>query len=251
MLHHRIFKTIGPEYQYYRSTWYRIPETEQTTNLLLENLISIESSLVTMPSKIASTFHVKSQNLMKIKGKSVSNSVLNLKEKRQCKYCKKIGHLIADCHKRKAAERARTENGPGNNSYKYSDSNSMNTIKNNTFLATSLTVNTNFVSNDDWISDSGATNHMTANKQHFATYEKFPIPQPIETANKSCILAYGCGSVNVEVYTGKKWSSAMLKDVWYVPDVGRQLFSVRQATKHGNEVTYDSDSVNIRRNNIP
>lgn len=45
LLHHRIFKTLGPEYQYYRSTWYRVPEVEQSTKLLIENLRSIENSV--------------------------------------------------------------------------------------------------------------------------------------------------------------------------------------------------------------
>lgn len=249
ILHHRIFKTLGPEYQYYRSTWYRIPEIEQTTNLLKENLRSIESSLATqVPSQTASAFHAKSQS--KNPNKSVINcsSSSEKKEKRTCNYCKKFGHIVANCRKRIAAEqRAVTANGAyHNNSNKNSYSSSKNNSKQGTFLATSLSVNTDFVSIDSWISDSGATNHMTANKQHFATFEKFPIPQPVETANKSCIFAYGSGSVNVDVCIGKKWSSATLIDVWYVPDVGRQLFSIRQATKHGNEVTYDSDGVTVR-----
>ena len=62
------------------------------------------------------------------------------------------------------------------------------------------------------------------------------IPQPIEVANKERILAYGCGSVNVEVCLSKKCSIAILNDVWYVPDIGCQLFSVRQASEHGNVV---------------
>ena len=49
------------------------------------------------------------------------------------------------------------------------------------------------------ISYSGSTQQMTANKQHFATFEKFPIPQPVEVANKKHIHAYSYGSVNVEV----------------------------------------------------
>ncbi|KAK5647877.1 hypothetical protein RI129_002769 [Pyrocoelia pectoralis] len=61
LLHHRIFKTLGTEYQFYRSTWYLVPPKQQTTNLLIENLRSIESSLMTQEaSQTASAFHAKS-----------------------------------------------------------------------------------------------------------------------------------------------------------------------------------------------
>ncbi|KAL7306915.1 hypothetical protein TKK_0001074 [Trichogramma kaykai] len=246
ILHHRIFKTLSHDYQFYRSTWYRIPETEQTTNLLVENLVAIESSMRTQtPSSTASAFHMKAskfkqkENTSKKSTASSSNS--ERKEKRQCHYCKKTGHLIAVCQKRINAEKTskgNSESDSRNNDYKPS-----------TFLATSLTVNSDLVSSEAWISDSGATNHMSANRQHFATYAPFPIPQRVETANMNIILAYGCGNVDVQVLVDNKWLNAQLTDVWYVPEVGHQLFSVRQATKYGNKVIYDSDGVEIQCDN--
>ncbi|KAL7286323.1 hypothetical protein TKK_0019281 [Trichogramma kaykai] len=129
-------------------------------------------------------------------------------------YCNKTRHLIAVYQKRINAEKTskgNSESDSRNNDYKPS-----------AFLATSLTVNSDLVSSEAWISDSGATNHMSANRQHFATYASFPIPQRVETTNMNIILAYGCG---------------------------HQLFSVRQATKYGNKVIYDSDGVEIQYDN--
>ncbi|KAK5639311.1 hypothetical protein RI129_011803 [Pyrocoelia pectoralis] len=95
-----------------------------------------------------------------------------------------------------------------------------------TFFATSLTVNAidDFVSTEFCISDSGTSHHMTANKQHCTTFEMFPIPQRIEIAGKNCILAYGPGSLIVNVCIGNKSSPATLN----------------------NEVVLDSDAMRIR-----
>lgn len=43
------------------------------------------------------------------------------------------------------------------------------------FITAGLTVNADCAPVDSWVADSGTTHHITANKQHFATFEKFPI----------------------------------------------------------------------------
>uniref|UniRef100_A0ABD2WYY7 Integrase catalytic domain-containing protein n=1 Tax=Trichogramma kaykai TaxID=54128 RepID=A0ABD2WYY7_9HYME len=230
LLHHRIFKTLGSEYQFYRSTWYTYAEKDQTTNLLVENLVSIESSLSTQSSQISTAFHAKSKFVSKNKSVNKPTANSEKKQKRTCHYCKKVGHLISICLKRLEAESKNTEN----QSSEVSSKNYAN--KHSTFLATSFSVGSDSMPVDVWISDSGATHHMTANRQHFSSYEPFPIPQPVEIANNSCIHAHGCGNIDIEVLVGGKWSSAQLKNVRYVPDVGNQLFSVRQATAHGNKI---------------
>ena len=50
-------------------------------------------------------------------------------------------------------------------------------------------------------------------------------------ADKGMILA--CGSrVYVEILVEGKWCPGYLEDVWYVPDIGRHLFSVWSAKEH-------------------
>ncbi|GLV46509.1 hypothetical protein CBL_20834 [Carabus blaptoides fortunei] len=134
----------------------------------------------------------------------------------------KVGHLISKCRKR-----AGVEQKGSNLNDKNSDSSLKQDSKPCTFIATGLTVNSDSVSADSWISDSDATHHMTANKQYFVTFEKFPIPQRIQTTGNECIFAYGSGSINVDVFTGNEWSSASLNDVWYIPEARHQLFSIR------------------------
>jgi hypothetical protein len=207
LLHHRIFRTLGPEYQYYRSTWYRVPEAEQTTRLLVENLRAIESSLVAHgTSQTAGAFYANSRQRKQQRqfsksstpgtstSKIVPSSSSKKKETRSCLYCKKVGHIISNCRKRIAAEqRASAENATSNTPSFGSKISS----KPSSFYA--VDPNTDAITADSWISDSGTTNHISANKQHFATFEKFPIPQRIQTAGDGFILAYGSGSINIDV----------------------------------------------------
>ena len=86
---------------------------------------------------------------------------------------------------------------------------------------------------DKWVYDSGASHHMTANKKYFATYKKFSSPVNISLADKGTIMAYGFGQVNIEMLVEGKCCPGYLEDVWYVPDIGRHLFSVLNAAEHG------------------
>jgi hypothetical protein len=45
------------------------------------------------------------------------------------------------------------------------------------------------------------------------------------------ILTCGSGCVNVEILVVGKWCPGYLEDVWYVPDIGRHLFSAWNATE--------------------
>ena len=76
-----------------------------------------------------------------------------------------------------------------------------------------------------WINDSGATAHMTAHREYFLTYEAFSEPKKVEIANGMSINALGHGVVNVKMKVNGKWTTNHLKEVWYVPDIGANLFS--------------------------
>lgn len=248
LLHHRIFKTLGPEYQYYRSTWYRVPENEQTTKLLIENLRSIENSVASHGTpQTSGAFYAKPKvkNLQKKQNKSTPDpaSTEHKREKRSCLYCKKFEHIIANCQKRMNLEQKAATNANSNKNH--SETNLKEDSKPGMFFATGLVVNADLAPADSWISDSGTTHYISVNKQYFATFEKFPIPQGVQTADKEYILAYGSGRIDVEMRIGDKWSPASMKNVWYVPEVRHQLFSIRQAVKHGNRITFDFDGVKI------
>jgi len=97
---------------------------------------------------------------------------------------------------------------------------------------------------DVWIADTGASHHMTKSKDFFVSYTAFQEPRPITLGNNKPMLAYGKGDIHVE--TG--WKKCYLKDVWYTPDVVKNLFSVPTAADKGMEYWMDHSSCRISKN---
>ena len=52
---------------------------------------------------------------------------------------------------------------------------------------------------DKWVCDNGASHHMIANKQYFATHNRSLAPVNISLADKEKIWACGSGRVNIEI----------------------------------------------------
>ena len=84
-----------------------------------------------------------------------------------------------------------------------------------------------------WIADSGATQHMTKSKDYFVNYTSFNTPKPVTLGNKGVMMAYGEGDIEVESFVDGQCLNHSLKNVWYTPDVVKNLFSVPAAADKG------------------
>ena len=80
---------------------------------------------------------------------------------------------------------------------------------------------------DAWYIDNGATTHVTNPRDIFRTFDTFPNEVEIRTANGDKAKAIGSGTVDVE---------KTQMNVWYVPNVTKNLFSVL-AAHDKNEVS--------------
>ena len=70
--------------------------------------------------------------------------------------------------------------------------------------------------------DTGASNHMSNQRQWFSTFSKI-VPIAIETSNNSIIYAIGIGSI---VFKPDGHPLIELKNVYYIPDLSCTLFSL-------------------------
>ena len=84
-----------------------------------------------------------------------------------------------------------------------------------------------------WFADNGATDHMTYEDNLFVSYTNFEEPKPDRAGNNDIILAYGYGRINTEMFVNGKWIPSFLTDVWYVPKLGVNLFSLFIAEMKG------------------
>jgi hypothetical protein len=143
----------------------------------------------------------------------------NQKNGNTCHYCKKPGHYIKDCRKRIREQGAGPSGG----------------------RAVAMTAQVDTVATD-WIIDSGASKHVCRSKEPFqGTIMPLRNPIPVVIGNNEEVKAVGIGNVLIEQL------GIELKNVLHVPDMAANLFSVRAATKLGNEVHFKGDRAMIKR----
>ncbi len=104
------------------------------------------------------------------------------------------------------------------------------------------------VSSDEcWLVDSGASSHMTSNKRYFASFKEFDKPEDVHLGDGRVVQALGVGSIHMKMmFKVSRPKPATMHDVLYVPKLACNLFSVRAATKKGNQVKFGQRSCWIR-----
>ncbi|GFR24645.1 retrovirus-related Pol polyprotein from transposon TNT 1-94 [Trichonephila clavata] len=207
LLMSRIMSTLPSEYFEFKSVWESVPIEERSVNKLTERLRLIEMRL---PSKSTDSTALVATRKKVFK-----------KPERKCYVCRKPGHLAKDCWKK------------GNKPK----------VEGDAFVCTVEGVPESEV----WIADSGASAHMTKHKNYFVDFTKFVSPKPVYVGNSDAIMAYGHGTVNIEIKVNCKWEKHHLTEVWYVPDISKNLFSISQTLKRGFKFQASKDECSLLR----
>ena len=98
-----------------------------------------------------------------------------------------------------------------------------------------------------WLVDSGASSHMTPNKEYFTSYKVFDKPEKVHLGDGREVEAVGAGNIRLEMkFRVSPSKAATMYDVLYVPKLACNLFSVRAATKRGNHVKFGQERCWIR-----
>uniref|UniRef100_H3H4T3 CCHC-type domain-containing protein n=1 Tax=Phytophthora ramorum TaxID=164328 RepID=H3H4T3_PHYRM len=149
-----------------------------------------------------------------------------------CHNCGKQGHWIAECPSRAQndAERYRSqranvaqdEEDPGD--YLFSVGRTSSTAK----------------PSDMWLVDSGATQHMTSSNKYMRNY-KTMAPVDVHLADDGVVQAVGTGDIVMSMKTPRGMKKSVLTNVWHIPKLSRNLFSVGRFTKDVGPVTFESD----------
>ena len=101
---------------------------------------------------------------------------------------------------------------------------------------------------NDWIIDSGCSNHMTGDIKKLEDLEKYKGRQVIVTANNSKLPINYIGKTKIS----PRFNSQPIKldGVYHVPGMKKNLLSVSQLTAQGNYVVFGPQEVNVYRNLI-
>ena len=156
----------------------------------------------------------------------------------QCWYCARKGHTHNDCNFKKAANKVREKKdskkpaavAAASTNESTNDSYAM--IARRSFPADS---------NDSFV-DSGATDHMSCDKDSFTVHHSLDRPKPIYLDYSSVVNANGMGMIRI----GDKVN---LFNVLHVPDLDINLLSVDMVLQQDYDVLFSGDGCTIKQGN--
>ena len=90
----------------------------------------------------------------------------------------------------------------------------------------------------DWWIDNGATRHITNCRDWLFDFEVFESSCQIQAAGKETLAAVGKGKIKVQSTHNNE--EVILNDVWYVPSISRNLFSVLAAQDRNRNSVFKS-----------
>ena len=152
----------------------------------------------------------------------------------ECHNCGKIGHIAKKCSKKNDAKGGQSKAAVAVGCEEEEE------------ITLKCSTNHSKVSENSWIIDSGASQHMTPNLAPIDSYKKYEIPRAVKLGDEVVIRAYGCGSMSVKLQNGEI-TNVRLHDVLYVPDLVNSLLGVPSMRKRGAQTLFSRDQCTIMK----
>lgn len=98
---------------------------------------------------------------------------------------------------------------------------------------------------EEWIIDSGASQHMCNSKESFSEMKELNQPIMIRVGNNEKVEANHIGTVKISTKVKNKLRQGNLHNVLYAPNLAVNLFSVGSCIAAGNKVIFNDNQVGI------
>ena len=148
----------------------------------------------------------------------------------ECYHCHKFGHYARDCKILKAEKKKEKANNHGKDEF--------------VAMVTEAFVAGNQV---EWWIDTGATRHISGDRNAFRTYELVGDDKVLYMGNSSSAKVVGKGTVELKFTSGK---IVTLMDVLHVPEIRKNLVSGTLLLKHGFRMIFEADKFILSKNGI-
>lgn len=251
----KVLCTLPPNFRNFITVWDSISDEEKTVSLLTTRLLKEERTNkrydehqpVTATEAFASIGHHSSRGQPQSTrgnfrgGRGMHHGRGGPKRPRPvCDYCNIAGHTIHVCRHRIRDEKY--------NQPQYSQPYNCNIEKQNDFSFKSV-FPLNKENEWDWFADSGATQHMSGNKDLFDHIEAIDHDNwKVKGVGGICLPVKGKGTIKIQSNVNKKSISGSLQEVLFVPGLGTNLFSIASATKNGAKVHFSGNEVVLFQN---
>lgn len=153
----------------------------------------------------------------------------NTRHVSSCFVCGDHGHKAFQCKLRKG--------GPSNDDTDGKQSNFAKAV-NLAVLEEKCEKTGVFERSDAWLIDSGASSHMCNKKEYFKSLISLEKAIEISLGDGTKVKTRFKGNVHMELLVKGERVSLILRDVLFVPELVRNIFSVRKAVKFGNSVWF-------------
>ena len=181
--------------------------------------------------------------------------------KPRCYTCGQPGHFRHECpkqrensslgtdHKARTAEEKHPKSDIAEDSSDIAEDNSDSEIS-DTVEAFTASVGSATRPMDKWLVDSGASSHMTWERNILTNYREFVQKQKVSLGDGRTVDAVGVGDVHVNMqFKVSQPRKCVLYQVLYVPGLACNLFSVRATAAKGNHVKFGRSRCWIRDSN--
>lgn len=172
------------------------------------------------------------------KGGKTNKGDKETRETRVCYFYHKPGHLKADCYRFKKSQQQKSA---GAESAKSSVEAKVSYA---TFKAKDQP---RTASTGGWCIDSGATTHMTNNREFFSSIRDTSATVYLADGSSVAAAGVGEGQFYCEL-SDRRIREVRLENVLYIPQLDDGLLSVKRITEHGHRVTFENDTCSIYKN---
>lgn len=171
-----------------------------------------------------------------------------------CFFCKKPGHFKKHCQEFKdyRSKNKGKSSGKGNGK-RQSKGDEANTIQENgeqNGNSGDYLFMVSLSKSNKWIIDSGATSHISNNKQLFSTLDTEKCSS-IDVANGNKESVKGKGTIKIAMVNDcGSVHSAAIQDVLYAPDIAGNMISVLKLCRRGYEVLFKGEQCTISKDKL-
>jgi len=210
----KIIGSLPDKYRSFRQAWLSVDESRQTVTNLTARLLDEEASMTAINEE----------------GKALVTTKENPVKKKKifkCFNCNKKGHFAKDCRAPKKDTRKEKKDSENK--------------------GTAFTCMMPSDSEDMWILDSGASAHMCYKREFFAELnqcEEFSVT----LGNNKELSVTGKGIILINTLVNNQWINSRLTNVWYVPELKKNLFAEGILTKKNMKIIKEGDSAKVYEN---